>query len=107
MVCALEMLRNHLAQTLQIDGAPQRIKQFLHILGGREEKAQPTPHAGVQTKEWPYAGTTILHQPERPDAPDFSRRRRKYPGHRPARFSKSISELVQYTVSISYQEDMP
>ena len=43
--------RNRLAQTLQIDGTPERVKEFLHTLGAREEKAQPARHAGEQTEE--------------------------------------------------------
>lgn len=30
--------RNRLAQTLQISGTPERVKEFLHTLGAREEK---------------------------------------------------------------------
>lgn len=41
--------RNRLAQTLQIDGTPERVKEFLHTLGAREEKAQPARHTGEQT----------------------------------------------------------
>ncbi|MGA8848743.1 MAG: hypothetical protein WB564_02830 [Dehalococcoidia bacterium] len=32
--------RNRLAQTLQIDGAPERVKEFLYTLGVRDEIAE-------------------------------------------------------------------
>jgi DNA-binding HxlR family transcriptional regulator len=32
--------RNRLAQTLQIDGVPERVKEFLHTLGVRDEMAE-------------------------------------------------------------------
>jgi len=32
--------RNRLAQTMQIDGAPERVKEFLHTLGVRDETAE-------------------------------------------------------------------
>lgn len=51
VVHALEAERNRLAQNLQIDGAPERVKEFLHTLGAREEKAQPARYAGEQTEE--------------------------------------------------------
>ncbi len=32
--------RNRLAQTMQIDGAPERVKEFLYTLGVRDEMAE-------------------------------------------------------------------
>jgi hypothetical protein len=32
--------RSRLAQTLQIDGTPERVKEFLHTLGVRDERAE-------------------------------------------------------------------
>jgi hypothetical protein len=46
--------RNRLAQTLQIDGSPERVKEFLHTLGVREEKSQPVRHAAEQVVNISY-----------------------------------------------------
>jgi hypothetical protein len=50
-VRALEVQRNCLAQTLQMDGTPKRVKQFLHTLHAREEKTQPACHANERIEE--------------------------------------------------------
>ena len=36
----LEVEHNLLAQTLQIDGTPERVKEFLHTVGVRNSKSQ-------------------------------------------------------------------